>query len=528
MKIKNKELNLFSITWMGFSFIAGITFTASFTTILGKDSVGGHIYWIFALEGLIAFMCAWAFGKLVQVHPQANGGGSQYARTAFGKFWGLLMGMLNYSVIPLVGMNLLVSMVRQNFDGGAVDLVGFKNGVFTGSWGSWGSLYLDIIAFGLFIFASTVIFFGIRKYKVVGVAVGYITWTLTLLLMILGLVAGGLNLFGSNPNNGLLNHTAGIKLGFKNFSSAFTTCFLAYGGIETFITTGKNIKNRSKNVPLAIIIILIATTLFYIIFTLIIMFAVTGDFKGNPNLQIFENLSNNVIIKKFGVWMIIACTLLMRFNSSLQLTLFGGSTLEPLAKQRFIPKKLEKENGENVPINGVITTIIISILTSVLFIFIPDIIQGVTGKSTPFDYATLASAASIVLISIYYLIIPVVLVQGFRKKIKLKIWEYIGWILTMGVLTFIIVMYFIDLFSTLANPYKDGVFLIQPVLASTFQLVYLFAIILVALYLYFVYHKKQMKLLSTNKEELEKLQEYEKVFVIFEKDTIIKNKNSSV
>ncbi|AGR41535.1 APC family permease [Spiroplasma taiwanense] len=516
MNAKKEQLGLFSIIWMGFSFIAGITFTASFSTIVLGDGqgVGINILWIFLIEGVIAFMCAWAFGKLVKFHPEANGGGSQYVRTAFGKFWGLLMGLLNYSVIPVIGVALIVTMIRANFGSDPLQLVGEN-----GKWGAWGSLYLDVIAFGLYIFAATIIFFGIKRYKYVAIIMGYLTWGITLLLMIFGLTVGFMSIADGKSNFDVYIEQAKL-LNVKSFSNAFTTCFFAFAGIETFITTGKNIKNRSKNMPIAIIVILTLTTLFYIVFTVIVMMAIGGVFDPNPNSQMFTTF-NSEFLKVFGPWLIILCTALMRFNSSLQITLFGATTLEPLASQHFVPSSLKKENKDNVPVKGVITTIGLFSITTLLFLFIPDIVEGVTKKPSPFNYATLASSASIILIAIYSIIIPVALVNGFKKKIKVKKWEYVGWITTLIFLAFTFVSYFIDLFNVFINPYdSDGDFNLQGVIANIFQLIYFVTIVVVLIIVYYFYYKKQIAKLDPNSQEAKELEIYEQNFRILSETEI--------
>ncbi|ASP27944.1 putative permease [Spiroplasma corruscae] len=511
MKTKKDQVGLPSLIWIGVSFIAGITFTASFSTVVASneaDGVGIHILWIFILEGAVAFMCAWAFAKLVKYHPQANGGGSQYVRTAFGKFWGLLMGIMNYSVVPLIGMGLIVSMVRQNFDGGDNNLVGYNKDGSWGSWGPWGSLYLDLIAFGLYMFAGTIIFFGIKKYKYVSVVIAYLTWGITISIMIFGLAAGF-----TSESSGLDYYISNSKLSFGSFSKTFTTVFFAFAGIETFISTGKNIKKRSRNMPIAIIVIMIVTTIFYILFSLIIMFAVNDRFIGNPNLQVFKKFDSR-FLQNFGPWLIIICTVLMRFNSSLQVTLFGGAVLEPLSSQRFISKKFKKENKENVPVAGVITTILIISITGFFFLFIPDIVQGTIKQPSPFNYGTIANVASILLLSIYYLVIPTAIVQGIRKKIKVRIWEYVGWCITMLLLTFFFVMYFTDLLKGFMKS-ND----IQSILSSSFQLIYIFSLIVITLLLYFVYNKKVLEKIKDNEIEMKELEEYEKLFtIVLQKD----------
>lgn len=512
MEKKSEQLNLLNVVWIGFSFIAGITFTASFSDIVAKEfksittvsGVGINILWIYIIEGFVAFMCAWSFAKLVSIHPEANGGGAQYTRTAFGKFWGLFMNILNYSVIPVITTALIVTMIRQNFMGGRFNLSPSK-GYY------WSSLYLDLIGYFLYFFAATIIFLGIKKYKKVAMGIGYMTWGLTIMLMVFGLIAGFLNL--GNNSNGLKIYSD-ATLNYKTFSNAFTSSFFSFCGIETFISTGKNIKNRSKTMPTAIIIIMILTTVFYILFTFIVMFAVTNGFAGNPNLQIFDAF-NSKFLRLFGPILIIVCTILMRFNSSIQITIFGGATLEPLASQRFLSTSFRKENKENIPVKAVWLTIIISTITFAIFVIIPDIIQGITKKESPFNFTTLSSASSIILITIYLIIISVSIYQGINKKMKVNIFEYVAWFLTMGTLFFILVVHFIGLFSTLINPYNsNGEFLLQNVLACIFQLAYMLLIILLALFIYFIYHPKQLAKIKDNVIELKELKKYERIYRI--------------
>ncbi|QBQ08032.1 putative permease [Spiroplasma gladiatoris] len=513
MKTKKEQLSLFNLIWIGFSFIAGITYTASFSTILASETgVGNHIYWIFLIEGFVAYMCAWTFARLVQIHPEANGGGAQYVRTAFGKFWGLLMGMINYAVIPAIAVNLLVTMVRANFD----NLAGFDSQTNTwGLWGSFGSLYLDLIAFGLCGLATSILFLGMRRYRIASTCIAYITWIITLLLVIFGIVGGALNL--NAGNNGLKTYAS--KINVSNFSSTFTSIFFAFCGLEIAITSGKNIKNRQRNVPISIMVIMFASTLFYMLFTLIVMLAVSPEpFGGNPNLQIFKSL-NNDFINTAGRIIVIICTLLMRFNSSLQVSLFGGSTLEPLAKQKFISKIFAKENKESIPVAGVLANCVVFIIACIMFIFIPDIVQGITQKQTPFDYATLASVASILLISIYMMIIPVAIYQGIKKNMKVRIWEYIGWSITIAFLIFVLGTYFYNLILDYTKLYDSGSLDIQKLFKCTFQLIYFVSVVLISVILYHVYHKKQIKKVQNNPELLAELKENEKVYTIIKNET---------
>jgi amino acid transporter len=146
MEKNNKQdgLGLLSVIWIGFNFIAGITFACAFSSLVwnGEKGLGLNILWVDIIEGVIAFVCAWSFAKLVSYHPMANGGLSQYARTSFGKYWGLIGGLLNYMSLPLIASTMFcLKPFRTNFGpGSAVKLAGKNEGVFS-------SLYLDLMGF---------------------------------------------------------------------------------------------------------------------------------------------------------------------------------------------------------------------------------------------------------------------------------------------------------------------------------------------------------------------------------------------
>src|SRR5699024_6306091 len=119
----------------------------------------------------------------------------------------------------------------------------------------------------------------------------------------------------------------------------------------------------------------------------------------------------------------------MRFNSMVNITMCGGMTLEPFAKQGFVTTKIAKQDEKTgLPFNAILVTIAIYAITSLLFLIIPDIIHGITNQESPFTYKILGSVTSIILISIYILAIVTCLYQGFKKHIHLHIVEYIAFI----------------------------------------------------------------------------------------------------
>ncbi|WP_338965965.1 MULTISPECIES: hypothetical protein [unclassified Spiroplasma] len=60
-KEQNKKFSLADFVWLGFNYIVGISFIGNFAILANisePNSIGIHTMWLFAVEGLIAGICA--------------------------------------------------------------------------------------------------------------------------------------------------------------------------------------------------------------------------------------------------------------------------------------------------------------------------------------------------------------------------------------------------------------------------------------------------------------------------------------
>jgi amino acid transporter len=515
MKKQNKKsedgLGLLSIVWIGFNFIAGITCATAFKKLVwdatpGEGAnVGLNLLWIDVLEGTIAFICAWSFAKLVRVHPTANGGLSQYARTGFGKYWGLVGGLLNYMSLPLIVSTMVVSTLKSNCGDGSINLVA--------QWGDWSELYLDLIGLAVFLISVGIVFLGVKKYKYFSNIVGVLGWILMIGIIIFAIGAFAFN--GMSSINFLAKNAPLSNVSGKSFANTFVAIFFSFAGIETFITSGQTIKDRAKNMPIGISLIMIFVTAFYVIFTFLVIGACTlsetTDFGSNGAISIFGtwdikfDTAGN--FQNAGAWLVIILTLVIRFNSLVNINMFGGLTLEPLAKQGFVSKRIaEQSEKTGLPWRALLITALVYLITIILFLFIPDIIHGVTGDPSPFTYAILASVSSIVMISIYVLSIATCLKQYFTKKMKLNIVEVIAFILVLGFMGFLIVMYF---WTEIVDNYAAGT--TQTIISATIQLIFILSIVATSFGLFYGFHKKYLAELQQNdKATYQEIIDYEK------------------
>jgi|GEM_PF-818392 len=65
--------------------------------------------------------------------------------------------------------------------------------------------------------------------------------------------------------------------------NTFTSCFFFFAGFEIFATAGKNINNPEKNIGKGITLIILISTIFYIIVS-IIFFLAYSTFVQNMNV----------------------------------------------------------------------------------------------------------------------------------------------------------------------------------------------------------------------------------------------------
>ena len=324
----NHKLTLSELVWFGFNYTVGITFTANFAVLINKSSLnlGSHMIWIFLVEGLIAGTCAWAFSRLSRVHPGNNGAAYIYVRSSYGRFWGWLVSFLQYATLPVIVSSQIVSMIRINFTDPSSFLYA--------NWGVWQHLGLDLIGILIYALASCVLFLGMAAFKKFVNISSYLKWATTFLLIIATIVL--FVMAGTSNWNMTTSHQ---QLTANNFSQAFTMCFFFFLGFETYSTIGKNVRNPEKNISRSLVIVMILSTIFYMVVTILMIGAVAGNFSDNPNLSIFKVLGDQAHAQWLGIigiLIMLICTISLKSNAGMQNALYSGAILEPhLVKTKF-------------------------------------------------------------------------------------------------------------------------------------------------------------------------------------------------
>lgn len=448
-KVSNKKLSLKEFIWLGFNYTVGIGFVGNFAVLSNIDkanSIGINAIWVFLVIGFIAGNCAWAFAKMAKIHnSDANGAAYIYVRTSFGRFWGWIVGFMQYVMLPFIITIQILMLIRGAFSPEFVS--DGQEAWYTVHWGNFGDFYLDLIGIVIYLAAASAIFFGIKWYKKLAHSTGIIKWVTALFLIVAALVLACMN--GSSNWE---YWTTKSELSFAGFMNTFTSCFFFFAGFEVFATAGKNIENPEKNIGKGITLIILISTIFYVIISLI-FFLAYDKFLQNMNMGAWNKFENKVILYGGPIIMIIS-SLALKINVAMQNALYGGTALQPLSKEGYISDRLFELNDDGIPVKAAILNLIITSVMIILWLVIPDLIKGFWLNAHPgqnyesaFNISSLTAASSFVTIFIYMMVLIVVLKLAINKQIQLNWYEKIIFPIVFAFLALTLVWHYYSLIS---------------------------------------------------------------------------------
>ncbi len=456
----DKKISLRELIWLTFSFISSVSFIGSFAVISNsKDNstipgmgMGAHVIWILAIEGVITAICAFAFAKLSRIHSDnKNGGAYVYSRTAFGRLAGFAVASMQYVVLPFVISVQIMMLMRGFFEAPYIPTnTTFNIGKYLGS---FHDLIFDLVGILIYGICASTVFFGIKIYKKLALTTGYIKWGTSLLLILAGLV---LAIQHGKTNYAYWFSSSGSHLSLNGFMYTFTASFFYFTGFEQVITSTKNIENPQKNISIGLLVSMGIVTVMYVLILLIFFGAIDPitQFQQNMGIGTWQMFGKN--------WIIIVGSLIM-FGSQLALKaqismlncFIGGTMIQPLADEGYIPEKYKTLNKDNVPLKAAKLNMIMAACTVFLWLIIPDIINGIlTSKGynpIPFSVAMMTSVTSVITIFVYSIVILAIF--KFRKLINLKLWEFLAFGLVLIFLIIIFVYHYYSLIHDGLNPF---------------------------------------------------------------------------
>lgn len=484
----HKRLSLKEFVWLGFNYVVGIGFIGNFAILsnVGQpNSIGINAIWVYLLIGFVAGNCAWAFAKLSRIHNSDNNGGAYiYVRTTFGRFWGWLVGFMQYACLPFIVTIQVMMLIKGTFSPEFTS----NNQIqwYSANWGPFSDLYLDLIGIVIYMTSASVIFGGIKLYKKLAHGTSIIKWLTAGFLVVAGISLAITN--GSSNWNYWVHNSS---FSFAGFMNTFVSCFFFFAGFEIFSTAGKNVTNPEKNISKGISLTMIIMTVFYVVISLI-FFLGCSVFQQNMNMGAWIPFKSKVISYGGPILMIIS-GLALKINLSMQNSLYGGTTLQPLSKEGYISDKLFALNKDGIPVKAAIINLIVTAVMLGLWLVIPDLIKGSWLASHPgekypsaFNVASLSSAFSVITIFIYMMVLITIIKLAIDKNLKLNLYEKI---IFPSVLAFLGLMFVWHYYSIIhdAVAATDS----SAIVAVIIELVFILGNVTFAITWYFAYYAKK-------------------------------------
>ncbi len=475
----SKKMGFKELLWVGFTYTAsGVTFTSAFAGIVSNEQsgVGWWIFLVIVASAIFMGTTSWAFKKCSKYFSYSNGGAYVYVRSAFGRFWGWMIGFVQYLAIPTSIIVSIIVLIDQN--------IGYlipANVPLIGQGQKFQHLILNLISIIIFFTSSFAIYFGLKGLRIGINFAAILQFASTLVIIGCAIYLFALNGISNLTSTGHNNH-----LGFINFNKAEITFIYFFVGFETYATIGKNLKNPQKNLGKAIMTILALVTIFYLVVTFIFIGALGIDAFKNNSVDSGINTGNNpslsIAIKAMGITgtvIIVISIFATKLNSMIQSSLYSGAMLEPLAIEGYISNNVAKMRKDNIPFRASFFNTLITFSLATLFIIIPNLF----GKDI--DFSTAVGFSSFFSIMIYIGVVLSVFKFKMQKILKLNIYEYIAMFISLISLTWISMVYFVELFVAIIQ--KDNLVI------NVVQLALLIFLTAFAVFWYYVYYNPKYK-----------------------------------
>jgi APA family basic amino acid/polyamine antiporter len=287
----------------------GIVLGAGIYVLVGEaaNEAGSAVWLAFAVAAVLAAGTGLAFAELSSMFPEA-GASSSYAREAFGVHVGFVTGWMDITV-SVIG----AAAVAIGFGGYLSDLAG-----------------LDATAVGVFLLIAcgVIVYIGVRETIMLAVVFAILEAGGLVFVAVVGLPFLG--------EADLLDSTAGVG----GVLAATAIVFFAYEGFEAIATLSEETRNPTRNIPLAIVIAIIVTTVLYLLVAAVAVSVVPWQQLAASDAPLALVVSA-ATSERFGD-LLSTIALFATFNTVLLLIATGARLAYGMASRRLLPPVLRR------------------------------------------------------------------------------------------------------------------------------------------------------------------------------------------
>lgn len=333
MVIKNK-LGFWSIVLLGINSIIG-----SGIFLLPNKAyklVGVHSLFVIIFDAILVLSIALCFAEAGGMFKK-NGGPYVYAKEAFGEFIGFEVGFMKW-IIGIIAWAAMAAAFVQ----------------------ALGKL-IPIIANDSFIKSIIIILLigGLGIINILGVKISkFLNNIITVGKLLPLIVFISIGIFFISKNNFSISSTAIISEN-TNFAEAAILMFYAFTGFESIAVAAEDMTNPEKNIPKAIITVMLIVSLFYILI-LIVCIGILGPELATSITPVAE--AANVFLGNIGYSLVSAGILISIGGINIAASFVTPRCGVALAEDGILPKIIAKNGKNGTPIVAIIITVVLAIL----------------------------------------------------------------------------------------------------------------------------------------------------------------------
>lgn len=333
IKQLKRKLGLFEVTVSGIGIILG----AGIYALLGEAApLAGNALWLsFVISSVVAAFTALSYAELSSMFPSAAAE-YQYIKNAIGKRVGFVIGWL-----------IIFSAIISS----AAVAIGFGNYL-----GVLFNIPPTLSALALIAVLSLVLFAGIKESAWVAILFTAIEAIGLLIIFVVGV-----------PYYGNVNYLE-MPLGLNGVLSAAALIFFAYLGFEEIVKLSEETSDPSRNIPRAIILALVISTVLYILVSFSAVSILGWGALANTQAP-FTQIAL-VVLGPNGALILTAIALFATSNTVLLLLLAGSRIIYGMAEFKSIPSILGKVHQKT---GTPWVSIVVVSLAAIIFLFLGNL-----------------------------------------------------------------------------------------------------------------------------------------------------------
>jgi len=321
-----RSLGLWEVTMMSIGIILG----AGIYVVIGEAAglTGNSVWLSFVIGAIVASFTGLSYAELCSRYPKA-GAEYVYVRNSFGQGWAWIVGWL---------------IIAGNIIGASAVAMGFSN--------YFSALFntpILLTAIAVLIIAGIILIAGVKETASITILFTLIEATGLVIIIFIGLQR-----IGDVDYLQLTN-------GMKGLINAGVLVFFSYLGFQGVTQLAEETRNPQKNIPKAIIISIIVTTIIYILVGISAVSVIPGtELAGTdaPLARIAE-----VAFGEQSFVILSGIALFSTFNTSLMMLLSGSRLVYGISNENALPKIFSKVNKKTLaPVIAIIGVVVISLL----------------------------------------------------------------------------------------------------------------------------------------------------------------------